>query len=281
MAVNKVQLVDGTVLMDTTAATVTAEAMDEGVTALNAAGVMITGTAARYDERAALRERLLEIQSSYLYSQYSTVPNLIGGTATVKEHVEAWLSDAVYNNPVTYPNDMYRSAVNQAYTALETYAVGKAKLFGRIAEAGSFTPTSAVSSVSNISHNLGVIPTGLIVWAIGNYDNATNNSYSQIMGTIWSTLVWYMEAETWTASAVQAGADGDNYYGERGNAYSRKAYDVDDDDSIQSRAPSNSGILINNATTTAFSIDSTDVGVYGGWGFGAGVTYNYILFGGI
>ena len=45
MAVNKVQLADGTVLIDTTSATVDAEHLASGYTALNKAGVKITGTA--------------------------------------------------------------------------------------------------------------------------------------------------------------------------------------------------------------------------------------------
>lgn len=45
MAVNKVQLADGTVLIDTTSVTVDAEHLASGYTALNKAGVKITGTA--------------------------------------------------------------------------------------------------------------------------------------------------------------------------------------------------------------------------------------------
>lgn len=43
MAVNKVELSDGTVLMDTTSASVTPETLAEGETAMNAAGEMIIG----------------------------------------------------------------------------------------------------------------------------------------------------------------------------------------------------------------------------------------------
>lgn len=45
MAVNKVQLADGTVLIDTTSVTVDAEHLASGYTALNKAGTKITGTA--------------------------------------------------------------------------------------------------------------------------------------------------------------------------------------------------------------------------------------------
>lgn len=45
MAVNKVQLANGTVLIDTTSVTVDAEHLASGYTALNKAGVKITGTA--------------------------------------------------------------------------------------------------------------------------------------------------------------------------------------------------------------------------------------------
>ena len=45
MAVNKVQLANGTVLIDTTSVTVDAEHLASGYTALDKAGNMITGTA--------------------------------------------------------------------------------------------------------------------------------------------------------------------------------------------------------------------------------------------
>lgn len=44
MAVNKVQLADGTVLMDSTSVTVTPSDLLEGVTALGATGEVVTGT---------------------------------------------------------------------------------------------------------------------------------------------------------------------------------------------------------------------------------------------
>lgn len=44
MAVNKVQLANGTVLLDTSSVTVSAPQMVEGITALDKTGTQITGT---------------------------------------------------------------------------------------------------------------------------------------------------------------------------------------------------------------------------------------------
>lgn len=71
MANNKVQLADGTVLMDTTGVTVTADTLLAGRTALDARGVLITGTFEPYP-----------VGAIYMSTDQTSPAALFGGTWT-------------------------------------------------------------------------------------------------------------------------------------------------------------------------------------------------------
>lgn len=82
MGNNKVQLADGTVLMDITGSTVTAERMLQGTTAYNAAGNQITGNLVTTDIPTLLNE---VFPVGCIYANTSSVaPTFVGTWQEIK-----------------------------------------------------------------------------------------------------------------------------------------------------------------------------------------------------
>ncbi len=153
---------------------------------------------------------------------------------------------------------------------------GKGTMFGRKFEVGTFTPTSDTKKIENISHSLGVLPTGLIIWATAE-PNTSNG--------IWSAFTWYFETTNWTGIAAQArySSSSDRWadFVDWAKQYEEYPDDYDASDHTPSYAEDYSGTpLIRNATTSKFSI--FEISASNGSGrFTSGVTYNYIVFGGV
>ena len=120
------------------------------------AGVYTTGevkvAAVSYDERAALREQLLWLQSSDMYALYADVPNTVGGRYTLRQHVSSWVADSVYNNPTTYPTANYRDAVNVAFAALDDAVIAAASVTDTVVQ-GLTVVNGTTITISGLSFN--------------------------------------------------------------------------------------------------------------------------------
>ena len=122
-----------------------------------AAGVFTTGAvkvaAVTDGERAALREQLLWLQSSDMYALYADVPNTIGGAYTIRQHVNSWVADSVYNNPTTYPTSTMASAVEEAFEALDAAVIAAASVTDTVVQGSMSLSSYYTHTISGLSFN--------------------------------------------------------------------------------------------------------------------------------
>ena len=162
----------------------------------------------------------------------------------------------------------------QVAVAAGVYTTGAVKvaavtytMFGRKFVTGSFTPTATAETIQNISHSLGEIPTGIILFATSLPSNTKGLSMA---------MEWFLEKTNWThfrSKAMVNGASEVNYNLTTDEYWDASLY-------APTASVSSGWSMMRAATTSKFSLNSSLSG--GGSGnFVLGITYRYILFGGI
>lgn len=141
-----------------------------------------------------------------------------------------------------------------------TAVAGKGTMFGRAFESGTFTPSSQADRIANISHSLGVVPTGLILWS--------NSYWPQNYGP-WMIFTWYDEFSTWTGRGLKIFTS---------NKYN---FDWSGDNSINASSYTPTGTSPMSSDRVLYGCTTSKFSVYAGnyMYFQSGYTYNYILFG--
>lgn len=261
MAVNRVQRADGTVELDVTGVTAAAADVLAGKKFVTAAGVLTDGTMPSVTQATPS----ITVSSAGLItaSAEQEAGKVAAGTKSATKQLTTQAAKTV--TPTT---------TEQVAVAAGVYTTGAVKvaavtytMFGRKFVTGSFTPTATAETIQNISHSLGEIPTGIILFATSLPSNTKGLSMA---------MEWFLEKTNWThfrSKAMVNGASEVNYNLTTDEYWDASLY-------APTASVSSGWSMMRAATTSKFSLNSSLSG--GGSGnFVSGITYRYILFGGI
>lgn len=263
MAVNRVQRADGTVELDVTGVTAAAADVAAGKKFVNSAGELVDGTMPSVTQAMPS----ISVSSSGLITASATqsAGKVAAGTKSATKQLTTQGAKTI-----TPSTSVQTAVLAGVYTtgAVKVAAVSYT-MFGRKFVTGSFTPTTTAKTIQNISHSLGEVPTGIILFATSEPINSRGLSMA---------MEWFIEKTNWTHFRSKA------IYGGSGGAEVEYRLTTDEYWDASKYAPtaawSSGWSMLRAATTSKFSLNTNLTGA-GNGNFVAGVTYRFILFGGV